>query len=80
MKPRRVVISATMQPMLDAMLDRVLVAQERPDFPEFGLAPCRPGEMLEITIRRVMPGEIRLVRSGRTFAEVKADRAKRGVK
>ena len=64
---RLVMVPAQFLPSLDAALDKVLLDTVRPDFPEFGLAPCRPGEMIEISIRRVMhpePPMCELVREG----------------
>jgi len=55
MKPRTVIIPAQYQPSLDRALDQLLLNAQRPDFPDWGLAPCRPGEMLKITIERVVP-------------------------
>lgn len=55
MKPRTVVIPAQFAPSLDKALDKLLLDAARDEIPEWGLAPCRPGEVLEITIRRVVP-------------------------
>jgi len=54
-------IPAQFQVLLDGMLDqlqaRIAIALERPDeMPaEWGVVPCLEGEMIEITMRRVLP-------------------------
>lgn len=61
MKPRIEYIPAQLSVLLELHLDKVLVegakALDDPSYiPEWGfLKPCLPGEMLKITIERVVP-------------------------
>lgn len=55
MSQRRFMVPAQFAPSVDALLDKMVLLQgDNPAVPEWGTKPCRPGEMIEVTIRRVI--------------------------
>lgn len=53
---RTFTVPAQYAPSFDAAMDALAVQIHRGDVPEWGLAPCRPHEVLEITVvRKVIP-------------------------
>lgn len=91
---RTVILPAQLALKLDNALDKILSEHEAGvKLPKWAETDCKPGEVLRITITREVPNRaqevlneavkrsgIRLVKSDRTFADVKADRARKGIR
>lgn len=91
---RTYVISARYASKLDQVLDKLMSDIKTDAIPEAFQDNCKVGEVIEVRLSRSVPDRakalldeivrerngIKLIKSGRTFAQVKADRARRGVK
>ena len=50
---RKVILPAQFLPSFDKAMDRLLLDAASGEIPEWGTQPCKPGEVLEITVKRV---------------------------
>lgn len=87
------VVPAQYASQLGHVLDKLNAEIQSGAIPEAFRDKCRPGEVIELRWVRSVPNQadaliaeaiaksgIKLVRTERTFADVKADRARRGIK
>jgi hypothetical protein len=50
---RKVILPAQYLPSFDKAMDKLITDATNGEIPEWGTQPCKPGEVLEITVRRV---------------------------